>query len=360
MATYKRGSRWYYDFMIRGQRHRAAVPEARTKQQADRAESEAREAIYQRRYGIAGETITFAQFYAEVFLPWSRTHRRGHHTEEIRLKPALEYFGKFALADITAFTVEKWKRERIAAPAKRGTGATPHPRSAGTVNHELASLSRIFSLAIEQGLLEKNPVRTVKRLRHDGRRERVCSIEEEQLLRTWLPAALLPIFILAINTGMRCGEITSLEWPDVDFERGTIHIRRTKTDQPRTVPMNAAVREEMERLFDVRQGDVIFRTQRGEKYLRPNVTFRECCLKLKIKDLHFHDLRHTAASRLADAGASPFVIAEILGHADLRQTKRYTHATRDALSRAVESISDYGAEKDCPKIVSIAERRKAG
>lgn len=365
MATYKRGNRWYYDFMIRGTRHRAAIPEARTRAQAERVETQAREDIYNRRFSLSGEFTTLAQFYTDTYLPWAKDHKKSWRTDDLRLQPALAKFGKLNLADIAPMQIEKWKRERRDTPAKRGRGANAPigTRSPGTVNHELASLASVFSLAVTQELLASNPVRKVKKLPHNSERSRVCSAEEEQLLRTWLPPTIVPFFVVAINTGMRCGEMVALNWGDVDFERGTIHIRTSKTDKPRTIPMNKAVREELVRLYDARKNDqAVFCNQRGTRHKRPNVTFYCYCKKLGIEDLHWHDLRHTAASRLADAGASPFVIAEILGHADLRQTKRYTHATSDAKRRAVEAISDYGAEaeKDCRKIVSIAERRLAG
>ncbi len=362
MTTYKRGSRWYYDFMIRGTRHRAAIPEARTRAQAERAETQAREDVYNRRYTLPGESITLGRFYSEIYLPWAKDHKRSWKTDDLRLQPALATFGKLPLADIAPLHIERWKRERRDTPAKRGRGpnASIGTRSPGTVNHELASLASVFSLAVQQELLASNPVRKVKKLPHNSERSRVCSVEEEQLLRAWLPKTIVPFFVVAINTGMRCGEMVALNWDDVDFQTDTIHIRTSKTGRPRTIPMNQAVRAEISRLFNQRKSDqAVFCNQHGTRHKRPNVTFYAYCKKLGIVDLHWHDLRHTAASRLADAGASAFVIAEILGHADLRQTKRYTHATSDAKRRAVEAISDY-TEKDCRKIVSIAERRKAG
>lgn len=63
----------------------------------------------------------------------------------------------------------------------------------------------------------------------------------------------------------------------------------------------------------------------------------------QIKDLRFHDLRHTAATRMADAGINVVVIAEILGHGDIRTTKRYSHAMEEAKREAVEKLAKSGA-----------------
>ena len=86
----------------------------------------------------------------------------------------------------------------------------------------------------------------------------------------------------------------------------------------------------------------------------------------EVIDFKFHDLRHTAATRLADAGADPFVIAEILGHSDLRMTKRYTHATDERKRQALERLGQFSNRKpekrrsfqtNCHKIVTMKDRR---
>lgn len=83
------------------------------------------------------------------------------------------------------------------------------------------------------------------------------------------------------------------------------------------------------------------------------------CKEAKIEGLHFHDLRHTAATRRAEAGAQPSTIAELLGHADLRMTARYTHATDQAKRRAVESIANYGENDEAGHNLVTMKKREA-
>lgn len=73
--------------------------------------------------------------------------------------------------------------------------------------------------------------------------------------------------------------------------------------------------------------------------------FGLACAAAGVKDLRFHDLRHTAATRMADAGTNVVVIAEILGHGDIRTTKRYAHAMEEAKRKAVEKLSKSGAAR---------------
>lgn len=131
--------------------------------------------------------------------------------------------------------------------------------------------------------------------------------------------------------------------------------------------MNQVVRELLMDLRGTRgRGESVFTSPKTGGLLTDiKHGFAHACDDAEIVDFRFHDLRHTAATRLADAGADPFVIAEILGHSDLRMTKRYTHATDQWKRHALEQLVKYSskAEKQlasqriCHKIVTMKERQ---
>jgi len=205
--------------------------------------------------------------------------------------------------------------------------------------HELAVLSKVFQLAVDAGQMEGNPCRKVKALRHDNSRTRFLSGDEETSLLEALAGKepLRSIVVLALNTGMRRGEILALHWEAVDWQRDLIHVTRTKTGRNRTVPMNVTVRQVLSR--QAGKGELVFVSPRmGKQLVEIKKGFTAACLRAGIKDFRFHDLRHTAASRLAEVGADPFVIAEILGHASLAMTKRYTHASDERKRQAMENL----------------------
>lgn len=138
--------------------------------------------------------------------------------------------------------IERFKKERGLSETVRGGRRSP-----ASVNRELESLSRVFNMAIDNGYAESNPCQKVKKLRMDNQRISYLSPEEEARLMTALEghrAYLRPILIVALNTGMRRGEILTLEWSCVDFQRGIIYVVNTKSGCNREVPMNAAVRQE--------------------------------------------------------------------------------------------------------------------
>lgn len=123
--------RWRYAFTIRGVRYRAAIPEARTKCEAEQAEVEAKRAVFEGRYGVPTGKTSFAAFvgdpdaegdeFAEgTFLAWSKANKRSRRHDRFRAKVLLEFFKGKTFAQISPLLVEKFKRERRESMTKRG------------------------------------------------------------------------------------------------------------------------------------------------------------------------------------------------------------------------------------------------
>ena len=154
--------------------------------------------------------------------------------------------------------IEKFKSERRKTPTKAGT-----PRRPASINRELECLSSIFSLAMRKPhrLIGENPCREVTKLKEENQRNRYLTAdEEERLLAVCVGdrAHLRPIIIVARNTGMRPGEILSLKWSQVDFQRNIIHLIRTKSGKQRDVPINSLVRNELFALQSQGESEFVF------------------------------------------------------------------------------------------------------
>lgn len=151
-----------------------------------------------------------------------------------------------------------------------------------------------------------------------------------------------PLVALALGTGMRRGELLNLSWRHVDFLRGVIHVVNTKTARDRIIPMSQRVREVLIEQRETQKGDLVFTSRRiakrraGEGLVDVKKAFTMACSEAGIEDFHFHDLRHTFATRLGDAGCNATTIARLLGHSNIQMSMRYTHASDDALRSAVE------------------------
>lgn len=340
MSVKKVGKTWHYYFRVNGVRYRKAVPEARTQYQAQVAEAKARDAVFEGKYGQKVCTTTFREFVEKTYLPWAKENKRSWRNDVSRAKPLIAFFGKRRLSDVTRFLIEQYKKERRNSFNGRG-----EVRSPSSVNRELELLSRIFSLAVERGDVEGNPFKGVKKLATDNLITRYLTPEEEVRLMSVLTgrrAHLRPIVLMGLHTGMRRGEILSLRWEQVDFARESIQLLRTKSGKPRPVPMNSVVRnvllEQRERITD---SEYVFPNRRTGKPLADiKNAFTSALKKAGIEDMRFHDIRHTAGTRMADAGVPITAVSDILGHADVRTTMRYAHATDESRRRAVKALEE--------------------
>lgn len=326
---------WVSDFYYNGQRIVKTLKFAKTKKEAEQAEAVIMNQVFQQAYGFDSKPDKrFEDFVVDTFLPYSETNKRSFYYDVLICRVLVPAFHKKTLRQITPPMVEALKQEMLNKPTKHG-----QKRSPATVNRHLSALSKIFSLAEDAGLVESNPCKRVRKFQLDNQRMRVLSAEEEVRLFLELGKNELvkQIVLTALHTGMRRGEIFNLKWCDVDFSRGLIQVRVSKSNKQRLVPMNETVRLLLGDI--VRTSDFVFPSPKTNNRLNQiKTSFRKAVLRAELEDFRFHDLRHTAASRMAEAGASPFTLMKILGHSDIRMTSRYTHATDLAIRRAVENL----------------------
>jgi integrase len=203
-----------------------ALPTARTKTEAQEAERAELASIHQGTYGSAGSML-LSDFIDRYYLPWARTDKRSVVNDEAACKVIKRFFAKKSLGQIAPLLVEKFKRERKLTPVGE---KKPRERAAASVNRELEILSKVFTMAEDNGLVASNTCRKVNKLRQDNRRTRYLTMDEERRLIAALTgrrANLKPIVVLAINTGMRRGEILASDRKNVDLTRGLIYVTNT-------------------------------------------------------------------------------------------------------------------------------------
>ena len=323
-----------YDFSINKRRYRGAIREARTLEQARLAAKKIWDDAFNRRYNPAPRETAFTTFYRDRFIPFSKLHKKSHY-DDLRIGEVLcEFFGNEPIEQIAWERIEEFKNERSRVRTKQGNKRRP-----ATINRELSVLSKALTLAVKANVIRRNPCREVERLKVDNARTRFLTEDEEARLFEALGdhQMVKDIVTMALNTGMRQGEIFSLRWFDVDLTRGFVHVRQTKTGKDRFIPINSRLRILLEGLG--RSSEHVFPSPKTNRALIDvKRQFDRAKMSAGIPDFRFHDLRHTAATRMADNGADVFTIAAILGHSDIRMTSRYTHATDRARKAAVESL----------------------
>jgi integrase len=332
---------WWIEFSLRGNYVHESIPGARTQAQAQRAESQRREEIYERKYD-PGKKL-FSEFVDETFLPWSRASKRSHREDEQRSVTLKNFFGEKHLRDIKPMMIERFKRERLATPTMHDKPERPKPRSPASVNRDLACLSKILSMAFDNELIDSNPMRRVRLLKESGSRERFITADEEVKLFAKLTGRrdhIRSVVTIALNTGMRRGEILDLQWEHVNFIARTIFIARSKTGRTRTIPMNDIVFGELKALKqEAGPRDFVFSISKtGVNIDSIKTGWRNACEAAGLVDLRFHDTRHTFATRLRANGVHEWDIRDLLGHTTTRMTSVYTHQTPANLRQAVRTL----------------------
>ena len=238
--------------------------------------------------------------------------------------------GKKLLVDLTPDVIAKARDQLKETPKKRGGGI----RTAADVNRTLAALSSACGYAVKElGWLERNPLERVTKGTESKGRVRFLSDEELPIFlkacRDSENSNLYLAVILSLTTAGRQSEIMGLRWKQIDLKRRTAILGDTKNGDARVLPLSGEAvgllqdREKVRNLDD----DRLFPSKEGSKtaFMDLRYVFATALDIAQIKDFHWHDLRHTAASYLAMSGTSPLEIAKILGHRTMAMVARYSH-----------------------------------
>ena len=202
----------------------------------------------------------------------------------------------------------------------------------------MAALKTAFSYAVLNGKVNRNPVKEIKMERENNQRVRYLTPDEESRLFAVLPEKYHILVLVALHTGMRKTEQFSLEWRDVDFIQGQIKVRVSKSGKSRIIAMNKTVTEALRGLSKVRRIDnpYVFPGEKPRSRRTDLPKYWEQYLQAaSIQNFHWHDLRHTFASRLVMAGVNLYSVKELLGHHDFKMTQRYAHLSPEHLKAAV-------------------------
>ncbi len=252
------------------------------------------------------------------------------------LKHLATFWGNSKLSDIKPKLISEYKVLR------KNKGIKP-----ATINRELAMLSKAFNLAVKEWeWIRDNPVSRVPKEKENNERDRWLNAEDEKRLLENSSSWLKEIIIFSLHTGLRIGELLSLEWNRVNLFRKTIIIQKSKNGKPRTVPLNQIALEILAQKSKTRsiKNDLVFTSSTATKIDGDNLR-RSLSTVLKtagIENVTPHTFRHTFATRLAQRGVDLYKIAKLLGHKDIRMTQRYAHHCPDSLRDGVQILeADY-------------------
>lgn len=305
-------------------------------------------------------------FLTEQYQPWASANRKTGEGTVTRVQTVFpDALLARPLADIAAFHLEQWRTRR------RKAGI-----SDSTINRDLDALRAVLSKALEWRLIAEHPMRDVRRAKIDVRgRLRYLSPEEEARLRAALeardearrdgrrrfnawraerhyktlpelegyPDHLAPIVLLALNTGLRRGELLGLRWMQVDLAGQQLTVRGStaKSGLTRHIPLNSEavkVLRDWSRRTTHADDALVFPGPDGGVMFSLKTAWGTVAKDAKLRGFTFHDLRHTFASKLVMAGVDLNTVRELLGHADIKMTLRYAHLAPEHKAAAVAKL----------------------
>jgi len=310
------------------------------------------------------EIPTLREFVKDRYKPYALEHNTtGYHLAQ-RIERAFKDYLDKPLDQITPWIIDKWRVNRL------------KERKPGTVNRDVGALKSALSKAVDWGVLDEHPLKSVKPKREDKRGiTRYLSDEEKRRLRTALDARearlrdkrksgnawrrergiselpdlqkttfadhLKPMVLVSLNTGVRQGELYKLRWEDVDFQSCTLRVRGggSKNAQTRSIPLNQEAHDTLKAWkSDFDSEEYVFAGRKGRPFNNTKRSWAAVLEAADIKGFRWHDLRHTFASYLVMGGVDLYTVSQLLGHSSTEITKRYAHLAPDHLKAAVSVL----------------------
>ena len=369
---YKRGDSWYSDFWYKGERYiESHGPVSKTV--AKEKEAKFRADVASGDYIKSKNNPTFEKAIDEHLKKSEAENQPGtHRYYTMCAKHLREHYGKKRIRSIEGdeVLIRRYVKKRRAEIEAIQTERGRHPSQVSytQINRELALLRAMFHKLIKAGKAKINPVSFVT-LFEEKEKERIVSPQEiAKIIKTIEELDvryhhLKDLIIIALNTAMRKNEILGMKQSWVDLAAGIINVPRDAQKRKRRdkrVPINSVVAEIVTRRMKGTPGaEYVFinprtGTRYGNIYKSWCYVIDKAGLKGKpgVDKLRFHDLRHTAATRLAQGGKDIKFIAQYLGHSDVKTSARYIHYSDDDLKQGAEILAEVPTDFTTPKVVS--------
>ncbi|MBL7664640.1 MAG: site-specific integrase [Bacteriovoracaceae bacterium] len=288
----------------------------------------------------------YAQMWLETRVKPQLATRTYEHYQYVLKRHIYPLFGELYLHDIKILHADKLIQK-----------LSQSQHNAGGINLIVGVFKRLMIEAVKEGRIDKNPFQYLRELKEPPRPDTFLSLDEiNKVLDASRKSYFYSLFLVAINTGLRRGEMAGLCWDKVSFSRNLIEIsrlrdrkglgERTKTIKSRRfIPMNAVVRNHLLKLKEKAVSDLVFLDDENVPFDVDHL-YRDFRKFLKLANIssvyRFHDLRHTFASHFMMNGGNIYDLQKILGHTSLEMTQRYAHLAPEHLVEAI-NVVNFGA-----------------
>lgn len=315
------------------------IPEARTREEAELAERQLLKQLFDKSYGITDTTTTFESFVESTYRKYVEQNNVNKVAKNQYIRVLLGHFGNRPLHTITPQDCRDCQFKLQTKSNKRKKKSSLSPSS---INRIMSTASKIFSLACEEGILDRNPMQYVKALPEPPPRKRLLTAQQKESLWQELEKdqLMIRLVILAVNLPLRRGQLLALDESVIDFEQEQIGVIRSKGRPPRLVPMNKTAASTLRAM--IADGQLPFPLKDFRKRWHP-LLIRAGINKpggTREENYHFHDLRTYFASELIRRNTNPLVVQNLFAHSDMSITNIYAETDSDIMLEAVKRLDD--------------------
>lgn len=332
--------KWYCKFTIRGVTKHLLCAGATTGKEALEIENAFKYKLQQQMNGVIPKNQKNVYFnrLKELYIKHAKTNHKKYKNQIYYINTLEKYFnnGK-PINTIKPEHIQKFI-EYLRYSGKRGK------RKNSSINRFLEILSKMFNLAIDNGELTENPLRKIPPLKEDNHRPRFLLDDEEIRLFASIDTHapyLRPIVTTALETGMRRGEIFGMKWCNIDFINRNIYVLDTKSGESREIPITDKMYDLLQSL--PKDSEYVFTNPKTNKpYVDIKKSFNMVKEHAEIENFHFHDLRHTFATRMLTVDINNlYPLMDILGHTNIETTMRYSHIVPGKKMEAIKKLATY-------------------
>lgn len=323
MSLYKRGRTFWTYLWVNGVRHAKSTGTS-SRREAQDIEREFRHELNRKRHQLVEPIpeMTFGELVARFL---ADRPPLPHHLD--RLKVLLPYFADYPIGRITKALVRSYRTRRHSEKRLSET----------TLNRDIEVLRHLLYWAVDEGLLLANPIARVPMVRERRKPRPIMGLAEEDKLLLAAAPHLQPIIVIALDTGMRRGELLTQRFEHIDLNRRVLSVTHSKTaeGEAREIPLTARLVD----LFSARaKTDGLVLTFEGRPLHKIKTAWKTAIRRAGIRSFRFHDLRHTFNTRLMEAGIMPDVRKALMGHSSGEDVHAiYTHVElpmkRDAIRK---------------------------
>ena len=335
MSIYEKKGKFYCRFQVNGERHHYKCNGATSIKEAQKIENQYIYKVQQQQNGVLPKEEKKKIKLKELkknFLKYSENNRAVYKQDIGRLNIAFQFFNENREAEtLVRKDVEEFKAWLLAKNLSKKT-----------INMYLGIFRIMYNLAISDELLYKNPFANKIEFKLEPRKIKYLTDESQKPLEDAAPDFFKPIIFVALNSGLRRGNIINLRWVDLDFNFRTIEITKNKGNKHIKLPMNDTLYNlfmSMERKSEY----VFVNPKTGKKWGETafNKLWREIREKAGLKNFKFHGLRHTVGTRLMKQNVPVAIAKEILAHSDIKTTLQYTHVDSLDVINAMNKLNSY-------------------